>query len=121
MKPDRTIRLNSLLKQVIAEVLMRKVKNPYIHELTTITRVSISRDLKTAKVYVSVIGTKEHLAQTLQALRSASGFIAITASKKVVMRYFPALDFVSDDSLDEEIRIESLLDKVAKDLPCPPQ
>lgn len=117
MKPDRTLRLNSLLKEVIADVIQREVKNPRVHELLTVQRVAVARDLKHAKVYVTVMGSEEERTRTLKALTSASGFIAIAASKKVVMRYFPALTFVLDDTLDKELRIEALLDRVAKETP----
>ena len=52
----RIKRLNSLLKEVISEVVTKEVKNPNVSQLISITRVDISRDLKYAKVFVSIIG-----------------------------------------------------------------
>lgn len=109
MSKQRVDRLNSLLKEVLSEVIRRDVKNPSVSELTTITRVEITRDLHYAKVYVSVIGTDEERTTTVDALNSAAGFIAITASRKVVMRIFPSLTFKVDDSIDKHIRVEELL------------
>ncbi len=57
MAVKRTDRLNSLLKEVISEVIRREVRNPHVNELVTVTRVQISKDLHYAKVYISVIGT----------------------------------------------------------------
>ncbi len=76
------------------------------------TRVDVSKDLRHAKVYISVIGTDLEKKHTLDALQSAAGFIAITSSKKVVLRFFPALRFVLDDSVDKHMRIEELLKEI---------
>ncbi|MBA3815221.1 MAG: 30S ribosome-binding factor RbfA [Parachlamydiaceae bacterium] len=113
MSKQRTDRLNSLLKEVISEVIRRDVRNPHVNELFTITRVDISKDLHYAKVYFSVIGTTEQKAETLAALQTAAGFIAVQSSKKVVMRYFPTLTFKLDDSVDKHMRIEELLHKIS--------
>ncbi len=113
MPIKRTDRLNSLLKEVISETIRTDVRNPHVNELLTVTRVDITKDLHYAKVYISVIGTAEQKQQTLAALQSAAGFIAVNASKRVTMRYFPALNFKLDDSVDKHMRIEELLGKIA--------
>lgn len=112
MTKNRTDRLNSLLKEVISEVVRGDVRNPRVATLVTIIRVDISKDLHYAKVYISVIGTDVEKEQTLQALQSAAGFIAVHASKKVTMRYFPELTFKLDNSVDQHIRIDTLLGKI---------
>lgn len=108
----RTDRLNSLLKQVISEVVTRDVRNPKVNTLVTITGVDVSKDLHNAKVYVSVIGTNEDKKQTLAALQSAAGFISVQASKKVTIRYFPTLTFHLDSSVEEHLHIDALLEKI---------
>src|SRR4051794_5079499 len=108
---QRTDRLNSLLKEVISEVIRREVRNPHVNELLTVTRVEITKDLHYAKVFISVIGTPAQKEETLSALQSAAGFIAVNASQKVRMRYFPALNFKIDDSVEKHIRIQKLLEE----------
>ena len=112
MVKKRIERLNSLLKEVISEVVMRDVRNPHVTQFVTITRVDISNDLHHAKVFISVIGSDLDKEQTLAALESAAGFIAVQASKKVVMRYFPALTFKLDTSVDQHLRIDLLLGQI---------
>lgn len=109
---QRVDRLNSLLKEVISEVVMRDVRNPHVNQFVTITRVDISKDLHYAKVYISVIGTQQEKDETIAALQSAAGFIAVQSSKKVVMRYFPALTFKLDTSVDQHLRIDALLGQI---------
>lgn len=112
MAVKRTDRLNSLLKEVISEVIRREVRNPHVNELLSVTRVDITKDLHYAKVYISVIGSEQEKQETLAALNSAAGFIAVNSAKKVVMRYFPALTFKLDDSVEKHFRIESLLNEI---------
>jgi len=108
----RVDRLNSLLKEVISEVIHTKVKNPHINKLVTVTRVSITNDLRHAKVYISVIGEEKEKNESIEALNQASGFIGVNASQKVVMRFFPELRFLLDDSSEQHARIEELLEQV---------
>ena len=113
MTIQRTDRLNSLLKEVISEVIRKDVRNPHVNELVTVTRVDITKDLHYAKVFVSIIGEPAVKTETIAALQSAAGFIAVTSSRKVVLRYFPELTFKLDDSVDNHMRIASLLNDIS--------
>jgi ribosome-binding factor A len=108
----RVERLNSLLKEVISEVVRDDVRDPRLGSLITVTGVNITKDLEHAKVLISVIGTPEEKKKSIEALQSAAGFIAVLASKKVVMRYFPSLTFKLDDSVDKYIAINDILGKI---------
>lgn len=112
MVKNRVVRLNSLLREVLSEVITRDVRNPHVNQLVTVTRVEITKDLHHAKVYISVIGSDLERSQTIEALQSAAGFIAIHASKKVVMRYFPSLTFKLDTSVDHQFKIDTLLHQI---------
>lgn len=108
----RIERVNSLLVEVIAEVVMREVKDPRIPGLITITKVETSPDLRQAKVYFSLIGSEKEKKTALQILQDAAGFISMTASKKVVLRFFPQLTFKIDDTMEKHQRIDDLLKKI---------
>ncbi len=112
MVNNRVARLNSLLKEVLSEVIRQDVRNPHVARLITVTGVEITADLQHAKVSISVIGTDKEKEETIKALQSAAGFIAVQSSKKVVMRYFPELTFKLDTSIEHQIRIDTLLDKI---------
>lgn len=116
MTKRRTDRLNSLLKEVISDTIRQDVRNPHVNEFVTVTRVDITNDLHYAKVYISVIGSEEQKAETIAALQSAAGFIAVNSSKKVVMRYFPSLTFKLDDGVDKHMRINELLTEISDEL-----
>ena len=111
----RLSRINSLLKEVISDVVTREVKNPNVGTLITITRVDTSADLHHAKVSISLIATDAEKKVILEALQSAAGFIAVHASKKVELRYFPKLTFKLDTGIEELMRIQEILGKIERE------
>jgi ribosome-binding factor A len=111
----RVNRLNSLLKEVLSEVIAREVKDPRMAPLVTVTRVEITKDLHQAKVFVSIIGSDKERRETLEALESAAGFIGVNASKKVIMRFFPTLTFKLDTTVDEQMKIDTLIDQIHRE------
>jgi ribosome-binding factor A len=115
MQRKRIKRLNSLLIEVLSEVIRNEVKDPRLAPLITVTNVEITNDLHHAKVSISVIGTDKQRRETLEALESAAGFISVSASKKVVMRYFPALTFKLDTTADDQMKIDALIEKIHRE------
>ena len=115
MKKNRLERINSLLKEVISEVIQKEVRNPHINTFISVTHVDTSADLHHAKVYVSMIGTDVEKVKIVAALQTAAGFIAVNSAKKVELRYFPALTFKLDTALEEHLRIQELLGKIEQE------
>ncbi|OGN61967.1 MAG: ribosome-binding factor A [Chlamydiae bacterium RIFCSPHIGHO2_12_FULL_27_8] len=112
MKGQRIKKLNSLLREVISEVIAKDVSNPHISKFISISSVDVTADLSLAKVYVSIIGNDEEKEKTIAALNRAAGFIGVQSAKKVVLRYFPHLLFKLDDSVDKHMKIEKILSDI---------
>lgn len=115
MSSRRLDRLNSLLKEVISDVINKEVRNPHLPKLITITKVDITSDLSHAKVYFSVIGNQEQKKKALSVLESSSSFIRVQASHQVSMRHFPDLHFILDESVETQIHMEELIAKIQKE------
>lgn len=115
MKKNRIDRINSLLKEVIFDVIQKQVRNPHVNLFVSVTRVDTSTDLYHAKVYVSLIGTQAEKEKVLAALESAAGFIAVQASKQVQLRHFPTLTFRIDTAAEEHFKIEKILADIEKE------
>ena len=109
MANTRMKRVNSLLKEVISDVIKKEVSDPRLTSLITIISVNTSKDLRNATVYVSVYGDEEARKKNLEALNSASNYIAIKSSQLIVLKYFPSLIFKLDMGLERHDKIESLL------------
>jgi ribosome-binding factor A len=103
----RAQRVSDLLREEIAEIVMKKVKDPRLGFLT-ITGVTITDDLKIAKVYVSILKGEER-ETTLDVLNSAKGFIRGEIAKRVRMKTIPSLEFRIDESIEYGDRIDRLL------------
>lgn len=113
----RQKKVNSQLRDVIAEVIRNKVGNLNLQkELITVSGVETSKDILHAKVYISIYTDDEALKEkTFHALQSARGFIQVQASKQLSMRYFPELLFRIDDSLKRYARIDSILHSISEE------
>ncbi len=115
MKPNRLNRINSLLKEVISEVIQRDVQNPHVNTFVSVTRVETSADLHHAKVYISLIGSLEEKEKIVVALQTAAGFVAVNAAHKVKLRYFPNLIFKLDTAIEEHMKIQKILSDIEKE------
>lgn len=115
MKKNRLARVNSLLKEVIFEVIQKEVRDPNVTTFVSVTQVDTSADLHHAKVYISLICSEQEKAKVLAGLNSAAGFIAVHAAKKVELRYFPELLFKIDTSIEEHMKIQKILGDLEKE------
>jgi ribosome-binding factor A len=109
--PSRRIeRINHLLRQEIADLLSREVKDAAIASaLISITEVDTSPDLRSAKVYFSVYGDDEEIQTTQAHLNRASGFLHRNLKERLDLRHIPHLEFVFDRSLARGDRIMRLM------------
>ncbi|MCE5313284.1 MAG: 30S ribosome-binding factor RbfA [Nitrospiraceae bacterium] len=106
----RSQRLNILIKEEMADIIMRRVKDPRLG-FVTVTDVEMSEDLKLAKVYVSVFREEER-DMTLEILNSAKGLIRSELAKRVRVKFIPALDFRIDKSVEHGDKIDRLLKEI---------
>lgn len=107
----RTDRVSDQIRMEIADILMRKVKDPRVG-FVTVTAVDVAADLKQAWVYVTVLQQGAQETATLEALSRAEGFIRGELGRRLKLRYVPALTFAKDTSVDRVTRVMSLLDQV---------
>ena len=112
----RTDRVSDQIRMEIADILMRKVKDPRVG-FVTVTGVEVTADLKQAWVYVTVLqqGAQEadtREAGTMEALARAEGFIRGELGRRLKLRYVPTLTFAKDASVDRVSRVMGLLDQV---------
>lgn len=101
-------RVNEALREVLSEVVTQELKDPRVG-FVTVTAVDASPDLRHATVFVSVLGDSKKRAQSLEGLRSSHGYLQRAVGSALRMKHTPTLSFEYDDSLDQGLRIESLL------------
>jgi len=106
----RSQRLSILLREEIADIIMKKVKDPRLG-FVTVTDVELSEDLKIARVFISVFKDEEK-EQALEILNAARGLIRSEASKRVRVKFIPSIEFRIDTSIAHGDRIDRLLGEI---------
>jgi len=108
MALKRASRVASLLREVLSEILATQLKDPAVGRIT-ISRVTLSDDLRNARVYFNMLGTEAERQKTLAGLTRAAGFLRTELGKRMDLRRAPDLQFLYDDTLDYAERIDQLL------------
>jgi ribosome-binding factor A len=108
----RMERLNTQMQREISELILRELRDPRLDEFVSVTEVSISPDLRYAKVFVSSMGGQQKKEHILEALGSAAGFLRSELAKKIRIRRMPELHFQWDNSIEKGDRILRLIDEV---------
>jgi ribosome-binding factor A len=113
---QRTDRLDSQIRQELMQLLQREMKDPRIG-FATITRVETARDLGSAKVWVSVLGTPDEQTAALKALTDASPWLRRQLGGRLTIRHVPQLVIRHDDSIEAGDRVLRLLNEIADERP----
>lgn len=104
----RTEQVSSLLKNIIGEVINREVEFPD-GVLATISRVEVPTDLKTAKVYVSILPF-DRSASAIKRLKQQAGHLQREVNKQLTMKFSPRIEFLIDDQLEKVAELETLME-----------
>jgi ribosome-binding factor A len=108
--PDRKIRFAEEIKRALADMILRDLKDPRIHAFTSITHVDVAKDLSLCRIYISTLGSSEDTVSSIKGLESAVGYIKRELGKRVKLRAMPEIEFISDGSIKEGIRMSKLID-----------
>jgi ribosome-binding factor A len=105
------------MREEIATFLANDVKDPRILGLVTVTACEITRDLRHAKVYVSVLGSESQRSATFEGLDNVASHLRGRVGRALRLRVAPEIEFKNDESIAHAAHIEQLLAQVRKDLP----
>ncbi len=111
MANNRMERIKEEFKRELASIF-REIKDPRLSPFVSVIAVEITKDLKYAKVYVSVMGTQEEKDGSMLALKSAKGFIKREIGSRLNLRAVPEPSFVLDTSIDYGAHINDLIKKI---------
>jgi len=109
MTTARMRRVNESIREILGDAIATELKDPRIG-FVTVTDVDTSPDLRTARVYVSVLGSTEERDSSLAGLRSSHGFLQGKIASAMRMKRTPTLTFEYDESVDRGYRISRLLE-----------
>lgn len=106
----RMERVNGLLREEIAALLASQVNDPRLKGLITVTQVRTASDLRSARVYVSVMGNDEIRQEALEGIQSSASYLRRELRNRVSLRYVPFMTFTLDDAMVEADRLMKIID-----------
>ncbi len=106
---ERMRRVNELMREVVGTAISSELEDPRIG-FVTVTSVETSPDLRSARVYVSVLGGPDERQATLDGLRSSHGVLQATVARQVRLKRTPTLSFHYDETPERGVRLSRLLE-----------
>jgi ribosome-binding factor A len=113
---QRTDRLDSQIRQELMDLLQREMKDPRVG-FVTITRVETARDLGSARVWVSILGTEQERERSMRALGVATPWLRRRLAERLTLRSVPQLSLRRDDSIEAGDRVLRLLREIDQEEP----
>lgn len=112
----RSARVASLIKQEVSQMLISGIKDDRVGAgMVSITDVDVSGDLQHAKIFVSIYGTDEARAETMEGLRAATGFVRSELGQRIRLRRTPEVLFKEDRSVERGTRVLSLINQISQE------
>ncbi|MHB8858674.1 MAG: 30S ribosome-binding factor RbfA [Thermoleophilia bacterium] len=108
MAGQRMRRINEAVREVLSEAITGGLKDPRIGFVTVVS-VDTSPDLRSAKVYISVLGGEDQLKDSLKGLEHSRGYLQSLLGSQLGMKRTPQLSFLRDESIERGLRIEKIL------------
>ncbi|MEE8465262.1 MAG: 30S ribosome-binding factor RbfA [Dehalococcoidia bacterium] len=115
----RTDRINEQLREEISTILIRQIKDPRLKGVISVTRVVSSGDLRSARVYISVMGGPAKKKTALDGIQSAASFVRRELRDRINMRHTPFMTYELDESLEEADQVLRLMNQIKPDEPGP--
>jgi len=113
----KNIRVSQEVLRELSTIIRDEVHDPRIDPFTSVVDVYVAPDLKTCKVWVSVLGDEESKKNTLKGLNSAAGFIRGKLARTMNMRNTPELTFVVDQTIEYGVNMSKKIDDVMAAMP----
>ncbi len=118
MSQRRLEKMSELLRETIAELLLRKSKDPRLQSVN-VTGVKVTADLKKAVVHYSVFGGEEEKAAVAKALAKAAGFVRAAVGENLRLKYAPEIKFEFDRNLEYAQHINDVLKSLVPEEAAP--
>ena len=105
-------RINEEVKKEVSNIIQHEIKDPRMSAMVSVTKVDVTKDLRYAKVYVSIFGNEETKNNTLAVLKNSSGFIRREIGHRRNLRYTPEIIIELDETIEHGMHIDALLAEI---------
>ncbi|WP_422486798.1 30S ribosome-binding factor RbfA [Gudongella sp. DL1XJH-153] len=112
MNEKRINRISEEVRKVVSDLIQNEIKDPRISGMPSVNKVSVTKDLRFAKIYISVLGSEEDKASTIEGLQSAKGFVRKEIGNRIDLRHVPEPLFELDESIEQALYLTKLIEEV---------
>jgi len=112
MERKRARRVAEAIQREVGDILDRRIRDPRMSAMVTVTRVDVSDDLRHARIFVSVLGNEREKEEAQRLLRGATRFIRSELASFLDLRVAPEISFALDESAENYLRIDEVLKKI---------
>lgn len=111
---DRINRISEEVRKEVSSIIQNELKDPRLPKLVSVISANVTKDLRFAKIYVSVFGTEEEKKNAISALKSSAGFIRREIGHRMQLRYTPEMQFELDNSIEHGVYLSKLINETVK-------
>lgn len=108
---DRTDRVSEEMKKEVSAIIQNELKDPRLPKMISVTTAEVTRDLRYAKIFISVLGDENDKKNAIQGLKSAAGFIRREIGQRLKLRYTPEILFELDNSIERGVYLNKLINE----------
>ncbi|MBR8830536.1 MAG: Ribosome-binding factor A [Chroococcopsis gigantea SAG 12.99] len=114
----RVSRVSSLIKREVSQMLLMEIKDDRVGAgMVSVTDVDLSNDLQHARVFVSIYGSEDAKAETMEGLRASAGYVRRELGQRIRLRRVPEVVFLEDSSIERGDRMLNLLNQIESNRP----
>ena len=111
MASRRTLKAASAIREVVSMAILTQLRDPRVKDVT-VTKVEVAGDMRSAKVYVSIMGDEKKQQLCLNGLRRSAGFLQSCIKDRIDTRYIPKLEFEIDKGVKQSLEVSRILKEV---------
>ncbi len=111
MSSRRTLKAASAIREVVSMAILTQLRDPRVKDVT-VTKVEVAGDMRSAKVYVSIMGDEKKQQLCLNGLRRSAGFLQSCIKDRIDTRYIPKLEFEIDKGVKQSLEVSRILKEV---------
>lgn len=114
MIPQRSVRVSELIKRELSNIIQQELQNPHLG-FVSVTRVNVTKDLKHANIWISVLGDDKAKETSMNVITHAQNRIKELLAGRIKLRYMPALRFQLDTSLEYNAHISGIISRLREE------
>lgn len=114
MEFSRSERVAEEIKKAASQIINNEIKDPRVSGLISVTKVEVTKDLRNARIFLSIYGGEHERKKVFEGIKNAEGFIRKELAHMVRMKFVPEISFKIDESIEYGIHIYKLLEEMHK-------